>query len=258
MGLVMLFNGIDVQQTRNWIKISVSTYVERIMEKHLTKTWINVKAAPDQPTPLSTKQSFLRDFLSAEGDPDSKLQAQLAQSMGFGYRNGIGELIYAMITCRPDLSYGVVRSSQYSSCLAEIHYHGVGHMLKYLWCTRHDGIYFWRAEPREDLPEVDPPTINSSTHDLLLDGRPHHGPYKLHGYMDSNWSTFPRTCHTMGGGGLRLAGGTVTYKTNLLKTIAQSSTEGEFMEATDFGKMTLFVRSIMWDLGIPQCLATVL
>ena len=62
----------------------------------------------------------------------------------------------------------------------------------------------------------------------------------------------------MGGGGLRLAGGTIAYKTSLMKTIAQSSTEGEYMEATDFGKMTLFVRSVMWDLGIPQCAATVL
>ena len=30
------------------------------------------------------------------------------------------------------------------------------------------------------------------------------------------------------------------------------------MEATDMEKMALFVRSIRWDLGIPQCSATVL
>ena len=50
----------------------------------------------------------------------------------------------------------------------------------------------------------------------------------------------------------------MAYKTNLMKTIAQSSTEGEYMEAADMGKMALYVRSIMWDLGIPQCSATVL
>ena len=93
-----------------------------------------------------------------------------------------------MVSCRPDLSYAVVRSSQYSVCLAEIHYHGVRHMLKYLWYTRDDGIYFWRPTPRLDLPAVDPPTINSNAHDLLLDGRPSHGPLDLHGYMDSDWA----------------------------------------------------------------------
>ena len=131
-------------------------------------------------------------------------------------------------------------------------------MLKYLWYTRDDGIYFWRPTPQLDLPAVDPPTINSNAHDLLLDGRPSHGTLDLHGYMDSDWAACPKTRRSMGGGGLRLAGGTIAYKTSLMKTIAQSSTEGEYMEATYFGKMTLFVRSIMWDLGIPQCAATVL
>ena len=87
-------------------------------------------------------------YLAAEGNPDKKHQKDLAKKMGFGYRNGIGELIYAMITCRPDLSYGVVRSSQYSACPHEIHYNGVRHMLKYLYHTKNDGIYFWHRELR--------------------------------------------------------------------------------------------------------------
>ena len=36
------------------------------------------------------------------------------------------------------------------------------------------------------------------------------------------------------------------------------STEAEFMAAYDAGKMILFVRSILWDLGIPQEAATIL
>ena len=227
------------------------------MPKHMEK-WLNVKYTPDRPTHLPSKQQFIRDFLSANGDPDEKAQQRLEKEMGFSYRSGIGELIYPMITCRPDLSYGVVRSSQYSACLAEIHYHGVRHMLKYLWFTRADGIYFWRPTPREDLPRKEPPDIKSSAHDILLDGRPVHGPFDVHGGMDSDWATCQETRRSMGGGGLRLAGGSVAYKTNLMKTIAQSSTEGEYMEAADIGKMALFVRSIMWDLGIPQCSATVL
>jgi hypothetical protein len=40
-------------------------------------------------------------------------------------------------------------------------------------------------------------------------------------------------------------------------TVALSSTEAEFMAATDVGQMCLFVRSILWDLNIPQEAATV-
>jgi hypothetical protein len=55
-----------------------------------------------------------------------------------------------------------------------------------------------------------------------------------------------------------MAGGTIAYKTKLQPTVAQSSTEAEFMGACDTGKMLLFIRSILWDLGIPQTAASIL
>ena len=57
---------------------------------------------------------------------------------------------------------------------------------------------------------------------------------------------------------IKLAGGTITYKTRLQPIVALSSTEAEFMATCDAGKMILFVRSIMWDLGIPQQAASIL
>jgi hypothetical protein len=50
----------------------------------------------------------------------------------------------------------------------------------------------------------------------------------------------------------------ITYKTKLQPTIAQSSTEAEFMGASDFGKIMLYVWSILWDLGVPQHAASVM
>jgi hypothetical protein len=55
-----------------------------------------------------------------------------------------------------------------------------------------------------------------------------------------------------------MAGGTVAYKTKFQVTVAMSSTEAEFMAACDAGKMILFIRSILWDLRIPQQAASVL
>ncbi|KAL7526038.1 hypothetical protein ACHAXR_001283, partial [Thalassiosira sp. AJA248-18] len=69
MGLVDMFNGFDIQQTRDWVKLSVKTYIERISAKHLA-TWMTVKDMPDRPTPLPAKPSFMKNFLSAVGDPD--------------------------------------------------------------------------------------------------------------------------------------------------------------------------------------------
>lgn len=39
--------------------------------------------------------------------------------------------------------------------------------------------------------------------------------------------------------------------------MALSSTESEFISASDCGKVLLYVRSIMWDLGVPQSAATI-
>lgn len=54
------------------------------------------------------------------------------------------------------------------------------------------------------------------------------------------------------------AGGTVAYKSRLLPTVALSSTEAEFMGACDAAKVLLYVRSILWDIGIPQEAASLL
>jgi hypothetical protein len=73
-----------------------------------------------------------------------------------------------------------------------------------------------------------------------------------------DWATCIKTRRSFGGICIRLAGGTITYKSKFLLTIAGLSTEAEFMAACDTGKMILFVQSVLWDLGIPQEVATLL
>lgn len=57
---------------------------------------------------------------------------------------------------------------------------------------------------------------------------------------------------------LRLAGGPICYKAKLQPTVAMSSTEAEYMMASDAGGACLYVRSILWDLNVPQDAATFL
>ena len=83
MGLVNLFNGIDVLQTRDYIKISVETYITRMSAKHLN-TWMDVRECSVKMTPLPRKPTFVKTFLSSVGDPDETQQKKLAARMGFG------------------------------------------------------------------------------------------------------------------------------------------------------------------------------
>lgn len=258
LGLINMFNGLDIQQTRDWIKVSCATYLTKISERHLKNWMSNENVAGARLTPLPSRDSFMKTFLAAKGNPDPKVQAALAKKWGFSYRSGIGELIYALVTCRPDLSYAVTRCSQYSACPHEIHYHGVKHLLKYAYNTKDDGIYFWRATPNMDLPAVDPPSTKSNEHDLLMDGRPKHDATDLHAYVDADWAGCPQTRRSFTGTVLCLSGGPVAYKCKLEPTVALSSTEGEYMGAVQCGRMILFVRSVMWDLGIPQVAASLI
>ena len=222
------------------------------MTKHLG-AWLSNHNIPNRPTPLPSTKTFLTSFL-----PDPKVQGNLEKSMKISYRSAIGELIYAMTTCRPDIAYTTVRASQYSTRPHAIQYHGARHISKYLYATKDDGLYYWRVTSNTSLPVFPPPAIRSHLHDLLLDGRPHHTPMELHGFVDSDWAACPQTRRSFAGTCLRLAGGCVGYKTQLLPTVSQSSTEGEFMAACSAGRMILFVRSVLWDLGVPQAAATLL
>ena len=105
------------------------------------------KICKDRPTPLPTNKDFVTEFTTTKGDPDPKIQEKLAKSMGVGYRNLCGELIYAMVTCRPDISYATVKLSQSSAAPADIHYRRAKHCMRYLFATRKDGMYFWHIEP---------------------------------------------------------------------------------------------------------------
>ena len=73
-----------------------------------------------------------------------------------------------------------------------------------------------------------------------------------HGMSDADWASCIRTRRSFTGSLIKLAGAAVAYKTQFQDTVATSSTESEFMAAYELGKALLYVRSILWDLDVPQ------
>ncbi len=250
--LLDMFNGIDITQTRYYIKIDCHTYIGKFCKKYLD-TWLGkVPLTANRPTPLPTNPTWLKKFNATVGLTDPTDQAALATKMQIKYRAGIGELTWAMTTCCPDVSYTSIKLSQSNSAPAKHHYHRPKHTIRYTYITRDDGIYFWRTKPHMDLPKGPLPTVNSNNWDLLLDARPAHDTMTAVAYGDSDWASCIKTCCSFSGICIQLVGGSITYKTNFQPTVVLSSMEAEFMVACDVGCMSLFVRSILWDLDIPQ------
>jgi hypothetical protein len=141
-GLLDMFNGINVTQMRDYIKIDCHTYIDKFCEKYIN-TWLHkVPITENRPTPLPTNPTWIKKFNAAVGPSDPKEQQQLTTKMEIKYKGGVGKLIWAMTICRPDILFTSVKLSQSNSAPAEHHYHGLKHAIRYIYITRHDGIYF--------------------------------------------------------------------------------------------------------------------
>ncbi len=183
-GYIDMYNGIDVLQMQHYIKISCTLYITKICDKYLTSWMWNFTSTEDRPTPLPADPTWMKKFNAATGDPDLKIQAKLAKTMGLSYLSGVCKLIWAMTRCWSDLAFASVKLSQTNTCPHDHHFHGVKHCLKYLYSTHNDGIYFWCTAPRIEFKEGPISQINSNIQDLLLDECPENDAKILHAYAD--------------------------------------------------------------------------
>ncbi len=133
--LLDMVNGVDVVQTQDYIKISCQTYINKFCEKYLN-TWLGkIPLSEKRPTPLPTDPTWLEKFNAAVGLSDPDVQKDLSSKMQIKYKAGVGKLIWAMTTCRPDISFTSVKLSQSYSAPAEHHYHGLKHAIRYVYIT---------------------------------------------------------------------------------------------------------------------------
>jgi hypothetical protein len=244
LGLIRKFNGVNILQTRWYIKIYCADYLLKILENH---EWLDLKAS-NQPIPMRSDSHYQRQ-LELEDRPDnSELQSSIQKQAGFPYRTAIGELIYALVIARPDISMATTKLSQYGTNPALIHYHAVKAVFAFLNNTREDGLIYWRSAPRMDLPEAPLPTPHSTSANALPPFQS--DPARPIAFSDSDWGSDFSHRRSISGMIIMLSGAAIIYKTKYQKTVALSSTEAEFVSASDAGKMILYVRHLLRDLGI--------
>ena len=258
LGQISRFNGVDVLQTRNYIKLYNRTYIEKILTRH---DWIHTESKKKDsfPLPMNPDNIFQRK-LENQPIPTKEEIQKLESEMGFGYRQAIGELIYALTTCRPDISYPVIKLSQYSTRPTRLHFEAVKDVFRYLNNTKDDGLYYWRKSPRTDLPYHPLPDVkndNNYTEEEIHE-RQQTQHKVMFGAVDSDYAGDTAHRRSVTGIILRIAGGTILYKTKFQDTCALSSTEAEFNAAVEAGKYILYIRSILEEIGLPQDEATVL
>ncbi|KAK8569112.1 hypothetical protein V6N12_007644 [Hibiscus sabdariffa] len=137
------------------------------------------------------------------------------------YASAIGSIMYAMICTRPDLSYALSMTSRYQANPGEGHWVAVKNILKYLRRTM-DVFLVYGGE--EQL--------------------------SIKGYTDASFQTDKDDSRSQSGFVFRLNGGAVSWKSSKQDTVADSTTEAEYIAASEAAKEAVWIKKFITELGV--------
>ncbi|KAK8990901.1 hypothetical protein V6N11_028857 [Hibiscus sabdariffa] len=137
-------------------------------------------------------------------------------------------IMYAMICTRPDLSYALSMTSRYQANLGEGHWTTVKNILKYLRRTK-DVFLVYGGE--EEL--------------------------RIKGYTNASFQTDKDDSRSQSGFVFCLNGGAVSWKSSKQDTVADSTTEAEYIAASEAAKEVVWIKKFITKLGVISSIADV-
>ena len=242
------FNGTDVRQTASSIKLSCASYINKLKANH---SWFSSFNLPQRKVPITSKVA--NDLIVADTcEEKTKESHALEKRFGFKYRQAIGELIYALVVVRADIALAVTTVAQYSTKPGEKHFEAVRTLLAYLLSTPNQGLIFWRVRTRKDLPASVDKTILPE-YEPEKDPFPQifSSPFSLTGFVDASHASATKM-RSVTGFLFLLGSHLIAYKTKVQAVTSISSTEAELVAACFAGKMALYLRAVLLQLGFPQ------
>ncbi|KAJ9554351.1 hypothetical protein OSB04_018396 [Centaurea solstitialis] len=138
------------------------------------------------------------------------------------YASAIGSIMYAMLCTRPDVAYSVSVTSRYQQNPGEPHWVAVKNILKYLRRTK----------------------------DMFLVFRGSEDEISVTGYSDASFQIDRDDFRSQSGYVLTLNRGAISWKSSKQDTIADSTTEAEYIAASDAAKEAVWLRNFLSDLRV--------
>ncbi|KAJ9538531.1 hypothetical protein OSB04_031264 [Centaurea solstitialis] len=138
------------------------------------------------------------------------------------YASAIGSIMYAMLCTRPDVAYSVSVTSRYQQNPGEAHWVAVKNILKYLRRTKEMFLVFGGSEDEISVT----------------------------GYSDASFQTDRDDYRSQSGYVFTLNGGAISWKSSKQDTIADSTTEAEYIAASDAAKEAVWLRNFITDLRV--------
>ena len=125
----------------------------------------------------------------------------------------------------------------------------IKNVFRYLLSTIDDGLIYWRKQSNNDIKNNYEPTAITPLHEWSVNMDRSIHVSLLYGFVDSGWAS--NTSHQQSVSGITylMAGAAVIYKTKFQQTVSMSSTETEFVAASETGKFALCLLSLLTELG---------
>ena len=139
------------------------------------------------------------------------------------YASTIRSIMYAKIFTRPDVSYALSVMSRYQADPGEIHWTAAKNILKYLRRTK-DMFLVYGGE--DEL--------------------------SVKGYTDASYLTDSDDSRSQSGYVFIINGGAVSWKSSKQETVSASTTEAEYIAASEAAKEAVWMRNFLMDLGVVQ------
>ena len=138
------------------------------------------------------------------------------------YASAIGSIMYAMLCTRPDVSYALSMTSRFQSDPGECHWIAVKNILKYLRRTK----------------------------DIFLIYGGQEGELVIRGYTDVGFQYDLDDFRSQSGFVFCLNRGAVSWRSSKQDTMADSTTEAEYIAASDATKEAVWIKNFVFRLGV--------
>ena len=166
-------------------------------------------------TPLATHFKLSKKFC-----PTSTQEKEEMASIP--YSSAVGSLMYAMVSTRLDIAHAVGVVSRYLSNPGKPHWDAVKWILRYLRGTSTLCLCFGNSKP------------------------------SLEGFADADMAGDLDDRRSTSGFLFTFAGGAISWQSKLQKCVALSTTEAEYIAATEAGKEMVWLKRFLLELGLKQ------
>ena len=147
--------------------------------------------------------------------------------MDFCFCDAIGEHVYAICTCCPNILAATIKLSQYSVNPTCIHYQAIHNVFYYLHNNLDNRIYYWH-EHHVSTPLPNGPSSKLFANNYAFDLSHLNQDCHLHVLVDCYWTGKTTHCKSATCVAVIYAGSVIGDKMQYQDTITQSSMEAEF------------------------------